>query len=64
MAECFYKKSPSIADANRKVGFEIELWEMASAKKLSLLTAPITGSLVRLWLADRVYGFAKHCFAL
>jgi hypothetical protein len=39
----FDNKSPSIADAIRRVGLEVHLWEMAGAKKLSLLTAPIPG---------------------
>jgi hypothetical protein len=39
----FDNKSPSIADAIRRVGLEVDLWEMARAKKLSLLTAPIPG---------------------
>jgi hypothetical protein len=39
----FYNKSPNITDAIRRVGFEVDLWEMAGAKKLCLLTAPIPG---------------------
>jgi hypothetical protein len=34
----FDNKSPSVADAVRSVGLEIDLWVMAGAKKLSLLT--------------------------
>jgi hypothetical protein len=39
----FDNKSPSIADAIRRVELEVHLWEMAGAKKLSLLTTPIPG---------------------
>jgi hypothetical protein len=39
----FYNKSPSINDGIRRVGLEVDLWEMAGAKKLSLLTTPIPG---------------------
>jgi hypothetical protein len=39
----FDNKNPSIADAIRRVELEVHLWEMAGAKKLSLLTAPISG---------------------
>ena len=39
----FDNKSLSVADAIRSVGLEIDLWVMAGAKKLSLLTAPIPG---------------------
>jgi hypothetical protein len=39
----FDNKSPSIADAIRRVGLEVDLSEMAGAQKLSLLTAPILG---------------------
>ena len=39
----FDNKNPSIADAIRRVELEVHLWEMAGAKKLSLLTAPIPG---------------------
>jgi hypothetical protein len=39
----FDNKSPNIADAIRRVELEVHLWEMAGAKKLSLLTAPIPG---------------------
>jgi hypothetical protein len=42
MAMFFYNKSPSINDGIRRVGLEVDLWEMAGAK-LSLLTAPIPG---------------------
>jgi hypothetical protein len=42
-ARVFDNKSPIIADAIRKVGLEVDLWEMAGAKKLSLLTTPILG---------------------
>jgi hypothetical protein len=39
----FDNKSPSVAVAIRSVGLEIDLWVLAGAKKLSLLTAPILG---------------------
>jgi hypothetical protein len=39
----FDNKSPNIVDAIIRVGLEVDLWEMAGAKKLSLLTAPIPG---------------------
>jgi hypothetical protein len=37
----FDNKSPSITDALKRVGLVVDLWEMAGAKKLSLLTFPI-----------------------
>jgi hypothetical protein len=39
----FDNRSPSVAVAIRSVGLEIDLWVLAGAKKLSLLTAPIPG---------------------
>jgi hypothetical protein len=39
----FDNKSPSVAVAIRSIGLEIDLWVIAGAKKLSLLTAPIPG---------------------
>jgi hypothetical protein len=39
----FDNKSPSVVVAIKSVGLEIDLWVMAGAKKLSLLTAPIPG---------------------
>jgi hypothetical protein len=34
---------PDVASAIRKAEEELELWEMAGAKSLSLLTAPVPG---------------------
>jgi hypothetical protein len=41
----FDNKSPNIVDAIRRVGLEVDLWEMAGAK-MSLLTAPSQASLL------------------